>query len=109
MQHFVGVLFCALLVLVGLQVEARSVAEYLEDRDRILELEDAGYLGSDLVLTAEETFANDYLMTHKVNKKYSASSFIKITLAGLLFFKYFLSQKQRVRPLGNCAPLTQHL
>ena len=70
MQHLSGVLFCALLVLVGLQVEARSVAEYLEDRDRILELEDAGYLGSDLVLTAEETFANDYLTTHKVNEKY---------------------------------------
>ena len=107
MQSFVGFLFCALLALDGLRVEARSVAEYLEDRDRILELEDAGYLGSDLVLTAEETFANDYLMTHKVNEKYLTSSFIMIALAGLLFFNYFLSQKQRVRPLGFCAPLSQ--
>ena len=93
MQHFVGVLFCALLVLVGLRVEARSVAEYLEDRDRILELEDAGYLGSDLVLTAEETFANDYLMTHKVNEKYSNIFFYKDCLSWSIVFQLFSLSK----------------
>ena len=80
MQHLSGFLFCALLVLVGLRVEAWSVAEYLEDRAQILKLEDASYLGSDLVLTTEETFANDYLMAHKVNEK---TSFKKIAKAGV--------------------------
>ena len=64
MRCFVGFVFCVLLL--GHRVEARSVAEYLADRDRVLELEDSGYLGSDLVLTPDEIFANDYLMTHKV-------------------------------------------
>ena len=100
MQHLSGVLFCALLVLVGLRVEARSVAEYLEDRAQIMKLEDASYLGSDLVLTTEETFANDYLMAQKVTENII---FIKSAKAGGKtwdFLNYFLFQKQRVRPFS---------
>ena len=51
------------------QARAQSVSEYMRDRMRILELEDASYLGSGLTLTIEETLANNFLMTHKVKHK----------------------------------------
>jgi hypothetical protein len=46
--------------------DAKSVLDYFEDRDRILELEDATYLGSDLTLTSDEVVANEHLMDYKV-------------------------------------------
>jgi hypothetical protein len=63
-------LLCVAIVTVaGLSrsAEAKSVADFFEERDRILGLEDASYLGSDLILDADEVMANEYLMTHKVN------------------------------------------
>ena len=66
MQLFDSLFFISLL---SLQARARSVSEYMEHRNRILELEDASYLGSDLTLTPEEIFANNFLMTYKVKHK----------------------------------------
>ena len=66
MQLFDSIFFISLL---SLQARARSVSEYMEHRNRILELEDAIYLGSDLTLTPEEIFANNFLMTYKVKHK----------------------------------------
>ncbi len=41
--------------------DAKSVLDYFEDRDRILELEDATYLGSDLTLTSDEVVPHQHL------------------------------------------------
>ena len=52
-------IFCA-------KSDAKSVRDFFGERDLILGMEEASYLGSDLILTPDETMANEYLMTHKV-------------------------------------------
>ena len=63
MQYFVVFSF---VIVFSLNAEAISVSKYTEERNKIMELEDTSYLGSDLPLTTQETFANDFLMKHKV-------------------------------------------
>ena len=66
MKKEIKLTFCFCVTILTYATDAKSVLDFFEDRDRILELENGSYLGSDLELSTDEILANDHLMDHKV-------------------------------------------